>query len=360
MTVHVSLLQCAQGQQIGCLALSAPERINAQNLAMVRQMDAALAQWRDDEQIVAVVLLGAGERGFCAGGDLKALYLAMSKPEQLCQGDAFFSEEYRLCQTIREYPKPVLAWGHGIVMGGGWGLFAAASHRIVTESSRLAMPETGIGLFPDVAASWWLPKLAGAGRFLALTGAAINARDAMALGAADWLLPDSQRHATLMAMAQLAWSGQSDTDAALLSEFLDAQPLPAHIPAAKLTAEPQYYQQLNALTLPQALAYLATLAHSSDTYLQHAAQRVLKASPTSLYLSWALQQLCAPKTLAQTVQIETSIAASALRYGDFQAGIYSTLIDRQLAPRWRYRTPAELDLAEIATYFPALQLGIED
>lgn len=355
MTVHISLLQGAAGRQIGCLALSAPERINAQNLAMVRQMDAALAQWRNDEQIAAVLLLGVGERGFCAGGDLKALYEAMTSPAQLAQGDAFFSEEYRLCQTLREYPKPVVAWGHGIVMGGGWGLFAAASHRIVTESSRLAMPETGIGLFPDVAASWWLPQLAGAGRFLALTGAAINARDAIALGAAQWGLPDAERHATLLALAQLPWSGSHAADAALISDFLTTQAPAQHLPAAKLTARPEQYKVLNELSFESALAHLLQSLDSGDAYFHHAAQRVQRASATSLYLSWALQQLCASKTLAQTVDIEITMAASALRYGDFKAGIYSTLIDRQSAPIWRYASVDQLDRAVIADHFPPLQ-----
>ncbi|WP_373974759.1 enoyl-CoA hydratase/isomerase family protein [Chitinibacter sp. SCUT-21] len=354
MTVHVSLLKNHNGSQIACLALSAPERINAQNLAMVRQMSAALAQWRDDESIMAIVLIGAGERGFCAGGDLKTLYQAMSEPAHIEQGDAFFREEYRLCQSIREYPKPVLAWGYGIVMGGGWGLFAAASHRVVTESSRLAMPETGIGLFPDVAASWWLPKLNGAGRFLGLTGAAINARDALELGAADFLLPDATRHETLIALEALPWTSSAQQNAFLLSEFLSARSQQLQHLEPQLMRYEAHYQALNQFELPQALDYLAQWVDESATdsaYLLHVSQRIRKASPTSLYLSWALQAKCAALTMAKTVDIEIAMAACALRYGDFAAGIYSTLIDRQSSPRWQFADWHLLDGAHIQSHF---------
>ncbi|WP_157670043.1 enoyl-CoA hydratase/isomerase family protein [Chitinibacter sp. GC72] len=359
MTIHVSLLNTVAGRQIGCLALSAPERINAQNLAMVRQMAAALAAWEQDERVVAVVLLGAGERGFCAGGDLKSLHQAMSEPAQIAQGDAFFAEEYRLCQTIREWRKPILAWGHGIVMGGGWGLFAAASHRVLTESSRLAMPETGIGLFPDVAASWWLPQLQGVGRFLALSGAVLNAADALHLGVADWVCHDTERHSILLAMANLPWFAEADRDVLLLSDFLDQQ-LPPDLPQANLIPYQAQISRLCEGSFADAIDGLLALASTEQSsYLQHAAQRLTAASPTSLYLSWALQQRCETLSLAQTVELETRMAACALRYGDFKEGIYCTLFNRQQQPRWRQSSYANLDVAAIEAHFVPLseQLG---
>ncbi|WP_410498933.1 enoyl-CoA hydratase/isomerase family protein [Chitinibacter sp. S2-10] len=352
MSVNISLVHTTYGAQIAYVQLNAPERINAQNLAMVRQMADALTCWKDNEQVVAVILTGAGERGFCAGGDLKALYHAMNTPGQLSEGDAFFAEEYRLCQRIREFGKPVLAWGTGIVMGGGWGLFAAASHRIVTENSHLAMPETGIGLFPDVAASWWLPQLRGAGRFLALTGATLNACDALALGAADWVLPDAARHDVLAALAKLPWRGHDD--GALLSEFLQSRRLTdppgrtqliPHLDDLGLCCERDFHS---------AVAALLQLKSSDSHYLQHAAHRLENASPTSLYLSWVLQARCAAKSMAETVDIETRMVQACLRYGDFKTGIYSTLFDRRHTPCWRLADYRAVEHDALRAEFPLL------
>nr|WP_314900967.1 enoyl-CoA hydratase/isomerase family protein [uncultured Deefgea sp.] len=350
MTIHVRLMPVKHEMQIGILALSAPERINAQNLSMVRQMVQALLQWQSREDVVAVVLIGAGERGFCAGGDLKALYEAMTEPVQIAQGDAFFAEEYALCQMIREYAKPVLAWGHGIVMGGGWGLFAAASHRVVTESSKLAMPETAIGLFPDVAASRWLPELAGYGQFLALSGAGINAADALLIGAAQWALPDASRHRVLEGLAALPWQGNY-SDAELLSDFL-AQQASVPLAASHLAAHEDVLQDDNGVSVQERCIQLCALAQSSDPWLVHAIERINNASPTSLWLAWTLQQHCKTLSFSETVQLETKVSAACLRYGDFSAGIYATLIDRNITPRWQQTDLMRLDYGKLTSAFP--------
>ncbi len=359
MTIHVRLMPVKHDMQLGILALSAPERINAQNLSMVRQMTQALQQWQTRDDVVTIVLMGAGERGFCAGGDLKALYEAMTQPgsmsqaEQVAQGDAFFAEEYALCQMIREYTKPVLAWGHGIVMGGGWGLFAAASHRVVTESSKLAMPETAIGLFPDVAASRWLPELAGYGQFLALSGAAINAADALLTGAAQWALPDVTRHSVIEGLAALPWQGDV-SDAALLSDFLALQKSAPQLAASHLAAHHGLLQDREGIEVEERCVELSVFAQSSDPWLVHAAERIDKASPTSLWLAWTLQQHCKALSFPETVQLETQVSAACLRYGDFSAGIYSTLFDRSSKPRWQQADIMQLEHLKLAAAFPML------
>lgn len=353
MTVHVRLMPTGHEMQIGVLALSAPERINAQNLAMVRQMKQALDHWQERDDVAAIVLIGAGERGFCAGGDLKALYEAMTQANQIAQGDAFFAEEYALCHMIRHFKKPVLAWGHGIVMGGGWGLFAAASHRVVTESSKLAMPETAIGLFPDVSASRWLADLAGCGQFLALTGAAINAADALWCGAAQWALPDDTRHSVIEGLVSLAWQGNPN-DFALLSDYLGQQNTVRQLPASHLAAHHARLRDHDDIDLPERVAQLNQLAVADDPWLVHAAERLRKASPSSLGLAWTLQKRCKDLSYAQTVQLETQVSASCLRYGDFSAGIYATLFDRGSQPRWQVVELNKLPTSAFKTAFPML------
>ena len=180
-------LPTACGRSVGVATLNAPAALNALSLSMVRALTPMLRQWAYDNAIVGVVLQGAGEKAFCAGGDLRELYESLranpGEPSDYARG--FFAEEYQLDYLIHTFDKPILCWGHGIVMGGGIGLMSGASHRVVTSQSRLAMPEITVGLYPDVGGSWLLRRMPGRlGLFLALTGASRNASDALFCGRA--------------------------------------------------------------------------------------------------------------------------------------------------------------------------------
>ncbi len=174
----------ADGYVIARATLNAAKSINSLTLEIIRQLDAQLRAWADHPQVVCVFLDGAGEKGFCAGGDVRKLYdsareCGASKRNEYAE--TFFGEEYVLDHRIHTYPKPLIAWGNGVVMGGGVGLLAGASHRVVTETTRFAMPEITIGLFPDVGGSYFLNRMPGrSGLFLGLTGAHCNASDAFA------------------------------------------------------------------------------------------------------------------------------------------------------------------------------------
>ena len=181
------------GLRIGRATLSAPSSLNALTLEMIEALYQRLIEWQQASQVVAVVLDGDGGRAFCAGGDIRKLQASVleSNYGHNPYGERFFSREYRLDYLIHTFNKPVLCWGAGIVMGGGIGLMAGASHRVVTPSSKLAMPEVSIGLFPDVGGSWILNCMPGqAGLFLGVTGARLNAGDALFCGLADRLLED--------------------------------------------------------------------------------------------------------------------------------------------------------------------------
>jgi enoyl-CoA hydratase len=176
---------------VGHVTLNRPRAINALTLDMVRVIDAALTAWVDDPAVAAVVIDGAGERGLCAGGDIRAIYEAarVGDPAPL----TFWREEYRLNARLASYPKPIVAVMDGIVMGGGIGVSAHASHRVVTERSSVAMPEVGIGLFPDVGATYLLSRAPGElGVHLALTGVTIGAADAMTCGLAARCVPSGR------------------------------------------------------------------------------------------------------------------------------------------------------------------------
>ena len=180
---------------IGFIELERPKALNALSLGMIRAIHAALDDWRENPDVLAVVVRSQHPRAFCAGGDIRFLYESAKRGEHEAR-DAFFIEEYRLNHAIFTYPKPYIALTNGVVMGGGMGISQGAHRtgglRVVTQSTKMAMPETRIGLFPDVGASWFLARTPGAiGRYLAVTGEAIGAADALYAGLADLYIDDA-------------------------------------------------------------------------------------------------------------------------------------------------------------------------
>ena len=208
------------GRGIGMMTLNAEKTLNALSLEMIDLMAEQLAAWSTDDNIAMVFMQAAGEKAFCAGGDLQNLYQSMLTHHASAEKNDiranpyacdFFNREYRLDYFIHTYPKPILCWGHGIVMGGGIGLMAGASHRVVTEKSRLAMPEIGIGLFPDVGGSYFLNRMPGKlGLFLALTGAMINAADAKFTKLADYAIAQVDKASVLEKLLQQPWRASQE------------------------------------------------------------------------------------------------------------------------------------------------------
>lgn len=341
------------GQRIGIATLNLPATLNGLSLPMVDALNAQLERWADDDGIVLVVLRGAGEKAFCAGGDLHSLYQAMREPQRDGNDYArdFFTREYHLDYRIHAYAKPLLCWGHGIVMGGGMGLMAGASHRIVTEASRLAMPEIGIGLFPDVGGSWMLTHAPGAtGRFLALTGASIDAADALYCGLADHAVHSSRYEELLVALGALDWQGCRRHDVAAMDALLrrfaldELQPGPVQRLRARIDACCAGH------SLDAAVAAIANTVQD-DPWWQKAQAALARGCPSSIRLSWELQQRSSRLSLAEVFQLELIAALHCAAHGDFAEGIRALLIDKDKNPRWNPPTLAEADDAFIARFF---------
>src|SRR5210317_2516528 len=195
--------------KVGRVTLSVAATLNSLTLEMVNLLQVRLDQWRTDESIAAIFIEGAGDKAFCAGGDVQALYRsATATPGGPCEyAEDFFTREYRMNYTLHTYGKPIICWGHGIVMGGGRGVMAGCSHRVVTEKTRIAMPEVTIALFPDVGGSWFLNHMPGkCGQFLALTGASINAADAIYTGIAGRFIASEHKAAVIEQLLLQSWS----------------------------------------------------------------------------------------------------------------------------------------------------------
>lgn len=338
----------ASGHRIGIATLNQPASLNGLSLPMVDLLAAKLDAWADDPTIALIALRGAGDKAFCAGGDLHSLHRSISRDSETAASTsdyalAFFSREYRLDYRIHAYPKPVLCWGHGIVMGGGMGLMAGASHRVVTEASRLAMPEIGIGLFPDVGGTWMLCHTPGhTGRFLALTGANLGASDALHAGFADIAIAQHDAQAVFAALAAQAWCGDAQSDAATLHRLLRGFALSSLEPGPLQRLRSRIDACCGTPSLEDAVATLLA-SEADDPWWQRAKASLAAGCPSSVRLSWELQQRASRLSLAEVFRLELNVAMGCIAHGDFAEGIRALLIDKDKQPHWNPTTLAQAD-----------------
>jgi enoyl-CoA hydratase/carnithine racemase len=345
--IRFEVLKTANGRSVGVATLDSPATLNALSLEIVDLLDAQLAQWECDPHIVAVWLDASGDKAFCAGGDLQQLYKSMREA-----GDGrneyaenFFAREYRLDHRVHAYPKPLVAWMHGIVMGGGVGLACGAAHRVVTERTTLAMPEVTVGLFPDVGGTWFLSRMAGGlGRYLALTGARLKAGDVIFAGLADLPIAQANKPAVLAGLAELDWTGDADKDHAVVRRHLQVS---ADWSLASSELAPRFgalSRICSAATVQDAAQAIAAYAEQDEWAKPHA-QTVATGAPSSLALSWAMQQRFARCGIAEVLRNEYTAAVACAAHGDFAEGIRALIIDKDKTPRWN---PPQLAQAEEA------------
>jgi enoyl-CoA hydratase/carnithine racemase len=282
-----------------------------------------------------------GEKAFCAGGDVQALYAsAVGTPGGPCEyAEAFFTREYRMNYTLHTYPKPIICWGHGIVMGGGLGVMAGCAHRVVTEKTRIAMPEVTIALFPDVGGSWFLNHMPGqAGLFLALTGASINASDALYTGIADRFIASGQHDALLCALAQQAWADDPQANHGSVRHILRplAEQSIGTCPAGQV--EP-HMATINSLCdgddVHDIIDHIAAIG-DEDPWLGKARDGLLHGSP--LAARWIYRQLQETRhhSLKEVFQAEIQLATNIVRHPEFAEGVRALLIDKDRNPAWQY------------------------
>ena len=346
-------------RRIGFARLEAVRALNALNLPMIRQLLSQLQAWGSDRSIACVVLYGSGEKAFCAGGNLRALYKAMleySGPPPNPQVIEFFSEEYRPDYVIHTYPKPVMVWGGGIVMGGGLGLMAGASHRIVTETSRLAMPEITIGLFPDVGASYFLHRLPGrTGLFLALTGAVLNGHDSLIAGIANNFLRDADRDAVFGALTDLPWADDPRVNRRRLSKMLDSftDRATSVLPASPLQKNFDTVEMLLVGSNLKEVHHAIVGYGGDDRWLRSTAETLAAGSPTTAHLIWELLRRTRGLSLRKVLELELVVAIQCCAHPDLTEGIRAQIIDKDNSPRWTPPTLGEVTQRWVEAHFTA-------
>lgn len=352
--------EASGGQKIGFAMLNAEKTLNALNLDMIRLLDPQLRRWAADPRIACVVLHGAGAKAFCAGGDVRSLREAIlahrDSPAPNPRAQAFFAEEYRLDYLIHTYAKPILAWGGGIVMGGGLGLLAGASHRVVTETSRIAMPEITIGLYPDVGGSWFLRRMPGrTGLFLALTGAALNGGDALEVGLADFFLRAEDQPKLFEQLGFETWGERPEGNRAVLSRALRRYAAEAAVsrPASNVRAHADTIQRLtDGDSLAEVVASI-TRYSGEDAWLKKAAATLAAGSPGSAALVWELWHRARHLGLADVFRLELIVSLQCCEHPDFAEGVRALLVDKDNQPRWAPATLAGLTPGWVEGHFVA-------
>jgi len=306
------------------ITLNRPQALNAITLDMALAMTALLRQWESDPNVETVLLDGAGGRAFCAGGDIRALYDAAKAGDSLPA--RFWATEYKLNVLIARYPKPVVAVMDGLVMGGGVGLSAHAAHRVVTERSAIAMPEVGIGFFPDVGACFLLARAPGyIGTHLALTGDRIGAADAIHCGLADVHVPADD----LRELPGVLASCRNRAEVRARLEGLSAAPGPDRLQNER--------EWIDACYGADELEIIVTRLSACHAEAALAALDVMrKASPTSLKVALRnIRSAATFKKVEESFQQDYRIALACIAGHDFLEGIRATIIDKDRNPRWR-------------------------
>ncbi|MEL7000718.1 MAG: enoyl-CoA hydratase/isomerase family protein [Pseudomonadota bacterium] len=316
----------------GRITLTRPEALNALTYDMALAIEQAVDGWRDDAAVALVVIDAEGDRAFCSGGDIAKLY-ETGRAGDFAWGQQFWRDEYRLNAKLARYPKPIAAFMQGFTMGGGVGISCHSSHRVVGDSSRIAMPENGIGLVPDVGGSLILANAPDrVGVFLGLTATRMNAADAIHVGFADHCVPEAVWPEVIAKLQQTGDTG-AITDAAV-------EPAGATLPAlAEQTA--RLFQGGSLAEIRLALE-----ADASD-FATDALKKMSRNSPLSMAVFVAMMQALAGREIEDALEMEYRYVSRSMEHGDFLEGIRAQIIDKDRNPTWQHVWPGDVPQADV-------------
>ena len=328
---------------VGRVTLNRRKALNAVTYGMVKALRAQLEAWAVDDSVTRIVVIGAGDKAFSAGGDIRNLY-EMGRAGKIDACLSFFRDEYALNKYIRNYPKPYVSVIDGLVMGGGVGLSVHGSHRIAGDKYSFAMPEVSIGFFPDVGATWFLPRMPGeTGAYCALTGERFDAADGVALGLATHRIASER----LPAVLELLDAGQSVHGA--LSAF--ARPAGEGPVTRRKAIIDRLFTGNSVEAILAALDAAGTSGHADCEWAAKAAALIRAKSPLSLKLALAQVRRGGQWDFAACMKAEFNIVSRVMRGNDFYEGVRAVIVDKDNAPRWLPATLADVSDAEIDRHF---------
>ncbi|XP_051761550.1 3-hydroxyisobutyryl-CoA hydrolase, mitochondrial [Ctenopharyngodon idella] len=333
----------------GVITLNRPKALNALNLTMIRHIYPQLKKWDKDSETDIVIIKGAGEKAFCAGGDIRAVAEAAKADNSFAQ--AFFREEYILNNTIGTYQKPYVALIDGITMGGGVGLSVHGQFRVATEKTLFAMPETGIGLFPDVGGGYFLPRLQGKlGLFLALTGFRLKGRDVQKVGVATHFVQSEKIASLEKDLVDLKSPSISD-----VAQLLDSYQEQSSLDAEKPFVLQEQTEAINRLFSAGSVEeIMENLKKDGSAFALKQTEILGKMSPTSLKLTFRQIQEGARMSLQEVLVMEYRLSQACMRGHDFYEGVRAVLIDKDQSPKWKPSTLSEVSEQAVEECFSSL------
>lgn len=364
-------LQIEGGLQLGFITLNRPKSLNALTTAMCKLISEQLATWETDDSIVAIVLRGADERALAAGGDILQLYQARKEwdgegiaPQQAID---FFTNEYHLDTQMHQYHKPIITWGSNIVMGGGMGLLSSSSHRIVTETTRAAMPEVNIGLFPDATGSWFLQRYpAKSGLFMALTGADANANDALLCNLADFRINSQDFDKMVQCLADADWKevvklkhkeyqslklnnivstalNKCSRESIKNTDFAPGN-VAKHLTSIQNLMTCGGLDKIDKILMSDEKLQQFCPDLANDDWFKSALGNYRYGCPVTKAITYEMYQRADNLSLSEVMALETNVALHCILYPDFSEGVRALLVDKDRNPNWSRSMAECLDL----------------
>ena len=336
-------VEASGGKKLGRIILNSPETLNSLTLSMIDLISPRLDKWAERKDIVCIIIESAGDRAFCAGGDIRALYESMIKhpggPHPFAE--RFFESEYRLDYQIHAYPKPVICWINGIAMGGGVGLMLGCDFKISTENTKFAMPEIGVGLFPDVGFTYYISKLPkNIGLYMMLTATQLNASDTQLIGLTDYYLSTSAKNKFEDQLIKLNWSLDELENIkliqSLISKYSKEETCKVGLPKDNLKSRIDLIQNItNEDSLIKVVNNILEL-ETDDEWFIRGVEGLKRGSPTSAFLIWEQCSRSGSLSLEEVFQFELDLAIQVTRHQDFTEGIRAIIIDKDNNPQWIY------------------------
>lgn len=334
-------IKTAGDSSIGVATLNSPRTLNALNHEMIKQLGAKLMEWEHDDRIACIYLKGAGEKAFCAGGDVREVYnrLTSGDQNQVELAKRFIEDEYKLDYQIFNYSKPIICCGDGIVMGGGLGLLAAASHSFVTDKSLLAMPEIKIGLYPDVGATYFLGRLPNnIGLYIGLTSCFMNANDALYCKLANFAIEQKYVNEILNRLKDLKLNKNIDDNSNLISKLLNSyhNDSAEQIPQSNLVKYKELIVSIvnEGKTLDEVKDAILSTETLGDKWLEQNKQTLNYGSPTSASIIYGQMKTAKTLSRAEVLDFELKLSLNCFENGEFVEGVRALLIDKDLKPHW--------------------------
>ena len=336
-------LAAKNGTKLGHITLNSKETLNSLTLSMVDTIVPQLALWEKEESIVAVIIEGAGDKAFCAGGDIRALYESMVKhpggPNSFAE--AFFEREYRLDYKIHTYSKPIICWVDGITMGGGVGIMLGCDYRLSTERTRFAMPEIGVGLFPDVGFTHFIDKLPkGVGIYMMLTATQLNAADTQLVGLTNNYISVTAKDSFTKAITELDWSDDLQKNYEILDlciKNFKEKPLSKEgFPESQLESRLESVQALMSADNLVDISKNILTNSTPDEWFKRGIKGLVNGCPTSAHIIWEQCNFEKSKNLKEVFKFELDLAIQITRHPDFTEGIRAVIIEKDNQPQWSY------------------------